>query len=129
MPNVQVEPARLNKQGDSKGRLIGGNLSIICSLIGSSSFVASRSGENCILFLEDIDEYAYRLERMLYTLDRAGVLKKIKGLVVGQVTNVLENDLDFGKNADQLIYDVSHPYTRYYFHLFSNIFTGNDIGG
>jgi muramoyltetrapeptide carboxypeptidase len=106
--NINVKHSEFNIEGTTYGKLIGGNLSIICSLIGSESMLSFD--EDYILFIEEVDEYLYHLERMIYMLDRAGVLKKIKGLVVGQMTAIMDNDISFGKTSFQLIVDVIKKY-------------------
>ena len=106
--DVKFESFALNKYGVSEGVIFGGNLSILSSLVGSSSLPSNL--EQYILFIEEIDEYLYHIERMVYTLDRAGVLKNLKGLIVGQMTNILDNEIPFGKTVNELIYDVTKKY-------------------
>ena len=106
--NITVKHSEFNIEGTTYGKLIGGNLSIICSLIGSESMLSFD--EDYILFIEEVDEYLYHLERMIYMLDRAGVLKKIKGLVIGQMTGIMDNDISFGKNPFQSIVDIIKKY-------------------
>ena len=106
--NINVKHSTFNITGTTHGKLIGGNLSIICSLIGSESIMSFD--EDYILFIEEVDEYLYHLERMLYMLDRAGILNKIKGLVVGQMTGIMDNELPFGKNPFELILDIVKQY-------------------
>jgi len=106
--NFKSKSHKLNKPGIAQGVLIGGNLSIICSLIGSKSFMDFH--ENYILFIEEVDEYLYHLERMIYTLDRLGFLKNIKGLIVGQMTNMMDNKIVFGKSSYQIIRDIINKY-------------------
>ena len=97
-----------NRLGSGTGKLIGGNLSILCSLLGSESLCLE--GDDFILFIEDIDEYLYHIERMFYTLDRAGVLKKIKGLIVGEMTELKDNEDSFGKTYQKIIFDIVKKY-------------------
>jgi len=106
--NIKTNASHFNINGTSHGILIGGNLSIICSLIGSKSMPNWES--DFILFIEDIDEYMYHLERMMYMLDRSGLLKNIKGLIVGQMTGILDNPIGFGKDPVQLINDIVSKY-------------------
>ena len=106
--NIKLKPHYLNKLGSVNGRIVGGNLSIIYSLIGSKSMPSRES--DFILFIEDVDEYIYHLERMMYMLDRAGLLKNIKGLIVGQMTGILDNPISFGKDPAQLINDIVSKY-------------------
>ncbi|EAS20775.1 putative carboxypeptidase [Flavobacteria bacterium BBFL7] len=87
--------------------IIGGNLSILYSLLGSKSFPIT---DDCFLFIEDIDEYIYHIERMMYGLKRAGHLDKLKGLIVGGMTDMRDHKIPFGKNAVEIIKDTTASY-------------------
>lgn len=78
-----------------RGNLIGGNLSMLYSLIGSESF---PNTQNTILFIEDLDEYSYHLDRMMYTLFRSGSLKGVKGILVGSFTAIHDHKIPFGES-------------------------------
>nr|WP_314839638.1 LD-carboxypeptidase [uncultured Flavobacterium sp.] len=96
-----------NKLGKATGQLVGGNLSILYSLFGS------RSAIDCsdkILFIEDLDEYLYHIDRMMINLKRNGCLESIKGIVVGSMTKMKDNDIPWGKNAIEIIEDVTQKY-------------------
>ena len=108
LDGMSFPPHRLNNVGVVSGEVIGGNLSILCSLIGSRSFMDLNT--DSILFIEDVDEYIYHIERMMYTLERSGVLKKIKGLIVGKMSNAKDNKIPFGKTAYQAISDIVEKY-------------------
>jgi len=97
-----------NINGKSAGTLIGGNLSIIYSILSSPSF--PKMNKDFILFIEDTDEYIYHIERIMYSLDRSGLLNSIKGLIVGQMTNIKDNKVPFGKSAYLAIKDVVQKY-------------------
>jgi muramoyltetrapeptide carboxypeptidase len=90
----------LQKNGTATGEVIGGNLSVLYSLLGSSS---APSFEGKILFLEDLDEYLYHIDRMMQNLKRSGVLKVIKGLIVGGMTDMNDNAIPFGKTAEEIV--------------------------
>lgn len=90
-----------------KGKLIGGNLSVLYSLLGSESF---GNTDDLILALEDLDEYLYHIDRMMYALKRAGKLKNLKGLIVGQMTQMHDNTIPFGKTAYQIIEECVREY-------------------
>ena len=105
---IEADHHMLNTIGTTSGIIIGGNLSILCSLMGSRSFF--NLNKDHILFLEDVDEYIYHIERMMYTLDRGGVLKKIKGLIIGNITNVMDNKQAFGKTVYQVIHEIVKKY-------------------
>ena len=94
-----VEANILNKVGTAKGKLIGGNLTLFTNGIGTSSDVKTN---NCILFLEDLDEQLYHIDRMFVQLKRCGKLKKLSGLIIGGFTDLKDTERPFGKN----IYDI-----------------------
>ncbi len=97
----------LNRLGENSGPLVGGNLSVICSIIGSNS---SIDYSDKILFLEDLCENLYHLDRMMIQLKRAEMLSKLKGLVVGQFTDMEDNEISFGKDANEIIFDAVSEY-------------------
>lgn len=85
------------------GRLTGGNLSVIQSL-AATPYDLQTKGK--ILFLEDVDEYLYHIDRMMMNLKLSGKLKDICALVVGGMTSMKDNSVAFGKDAYQIIYDI-----------------------
>jgi len=89
--------------GKVKGEVIGGNLSVLYSAIGSHSM---PSFKNKILFLEDLDEYLYHFDRMMQNLKRSGLLNQISGLIVGGMTDMNDNTVPFGKTAEEIIFDA-----------------------
>lgn len=97
----------LNRQGAAKGRLTGGNLSILYSQSGSVSDTDTRDS---ILFLEDLDEYLYHIDRMMMQLKRNGKLDRIKGLIVGGMNDMKDNAVPFGETAEQIIRRICEPY-------------------
>jgi muramoyltetrapeptide carboxypeptidase len=91
-----------NKTGQAKGIIAGGNLSMIVNSIGTD---LQPDFNNCILFLEDIDEYLYHYERMLLQLRRSGLLKGIKGLIFGRSTVTPEHDdIEFGFRLGEIVH-------------------------
>ncbi len=92
-----------NRAGNSTGRLVGGNLSILYSLMGSPSGIDTRG---CILFLEDLDEYLYHIDRMMLNLKRNGMLDVLSGLIVGAMSDMNDNPIPFGKSAEEIISDA-----------------------
>ncbi|NNC70429.1 MAG: LD-carboxypeptidase, partial [Flavobacteriaceae bacterium] len=96
-----------NKKGEGKGQLVGGNLSILYSLLGSKSSIKT---DGKILFIEDVGEYVYHIDRMMQNLRRNGYFKNCEGLIVGGITNIRENDTDFGKAVEQVILDAVADY-------------------
>ena len=97
----------LNKIGNANGVLIGGNLSILYALSSSASDI-NTNGK--ILFIEDLDEYLYHIDRMMINLKRAGKLKDLKGLIVGGMTEMKDNVIPFGKTAEQIIFNAVQEY-------------------
>jgi len=96
-----------NQGGEAQGVLIGGNLSLLMAVSGSVSDM-DYSGK--ILFIEDVGEYLYAIDRMIRTLDRAGKLKNLAGLIVGSFTEIKDNDIPFGQTVNQVIMDVVAGY-------------------
>jgi muramoyltetrapeptide carboxypeptidase len=104
----QASLEKLNRKGKAKGILIGGNLSLIYSLIGSPSDI-DTTGK--ILFLEDLDEYLYHIDRMMMNLKRSGKLQNLAGLIVGGMTEMKDNDIPFGKTAEEIIAEAVAEYS------------------
>ena len=96
-----------NKLGFAEGELVGGNLSILYSLMGSESQVNCKGK---ILFLEDLDEYLYHIDRMMLSLKRCGCFEGLNGLVVGSFIKMHDNEIPWGKTAHQIILDVTKKY-------------------
>ncbi len=90
-----------------KGELIGGNLSVLYSLCGSASEMKT---DGKILFIEDLDEMLYHLDRMMMNLKRSGFLKNLKALIVGGMTEMKDNKVYFGKTAEEIIVDLVREY-------------------
>ena len=96
----KLAPHPLNKLGKAEGEIVGGNLSILYSLLGSESQVNTQGK---ILFIEDLDEYLYHIDRMMQALLRSGMLGGLNGLIVGGMSEMKDNHIPFGKNAEQII--------------------------
>lgn len=92
-----------NKTGSAKGELVGGNLSVLYSIQGSESAVDMKGK---ILFLEDLDEYLYHIDRMMMNLKRNGSLKDLKGIIIGGMTSMNDNDVPWGHDSLQIIQDI-----------------------
>ena len=97
---INAPPSSLNKEGVASGKLIGGNLSIIFSLLGTQERFEFEEG---ILFLEDLSEQLYHLDRMFFALKKAGVFNKINGLIVGGMTNLKDTTPSFGMTYEEII--------------------------
>src|ERR1700744_4133144 len=98
---------QLNRSGEAEGVLIGGNLSLLVAVSGS---VSDIDYTDKILFMEDVGEYLYSIDRMVRMLDRSGKLKNLKGLIVGGFTEVKDNEIPFGQTVNQVIMDVVAQY-------------------
>jgi len=95
------------RHGKAKGKLIGGNLAILHSILASES---EPSYKNKILFIEDIGESYYTVDRMLWALKRAGRLKNLSGLIVGGFTGMKDGDPSFGQTIEEIIMDKVAEY-------------------
>lgn len=105
--SYEIASHSANRQGSASGVLVGGNLSILYSLLGSKSAL-DTAGK--ILFIEDLDEYLYHLDRMMYNLKRNGYFEELKGLIVGGMTDMHDNSIPFGQNAIEIIKAISVEY-------------------
>jgi muramoyltetrapeptide carboxypeptidase len=103
----EVEGHPFNKKGETHGRLMGGNLSVLYSQTGSPS---SLNTEGAILFIEDLDEYLYHIDRMMQNLKRNGYFERLSGMIVGGMTDMHDNKIPFGRNAKEIISDILRPY-------------------
>jgi muramoyltetrapeptide carboxypeptidase len=98
--SVAAPANELNRPGEASAEIIGGNLSLLCHLVGSSTF-ASTEGK--ILFIEEIGERLYHVDRMLLQLKRAGFFQNLAGLILGGFTDCHEASLTIGKSAYELV--------------------------
>ncbi|MBS1765062.1 MAG: LD-carboxypeptidase [Bacteroidetes bacterium] len=99
----QIEAHTLNRPGETTAELVGGNLSVLVSLGGSVSMLNT---DEKILFIEDIGEYRYHLDRMMMFLKRSNKLQHLKGLIVGAMTDITDYSgypVPFGKDAYEII--------------------------
>ena len=97
----------LNRLGMMKGEIVGGNLSVLYGMIGSDTF-PELDGK--ILFIEEVDEYIYHIDRMMRALKRAGKLALLKGLIVGGLTQIHDNAHPFGQTAEEVIAETVSEY-------------------
>lgn len=98
-PDYLLRSNKNNRPGKVKAPVTGGNLTLICSTIGTASEIIT---ENKILFIEEVGEAAYRIDRMMVQLKRAGKLKKLKGLIVGHMTDITHEG-EFGQSVSDII--------------------------
>ena len=96
-----------NRMGQIEGEIVGGNLSVLYGMMGSPTF---PDLEDKILFIEEVDEYIYHIDRMMRALKRAGKLEQLKGLVVGGLTQIHDNTHPFGQSVEEVIAEVVSEY-------------------
>lgn len=97
----------LTREGDCKGQIVGGNLSILYSLLGSNSIPDCNES---ILFIEDLDEYLYHIDRMMVNIKRNGILDNLSGIVIGGMSDMNDNTVPFGKTAEEIIWEHVKDY-------------------
>lgn len=97
----------LNRPGQAKGELVGGNLALLAHLTGTGSDIKTKGR---ILFIEDVGEQLYNIDRMMYQLKRSGKLSKLAGLIFGGFTETKDTDRPFGKTVHQLLQDIIAEY-------------------
>ena len=104
-PTYSIAQNELNKVGTAAGTLVGGNLALIYALLGTTY---SFNFKDKILFIEDIGENFYALDRMLISLDLAGIFRNIKGLIVGGMTNMGDekDNKSYEESFDQFAYKI-----------------------
>lgn len=99
---------KLNRNGQVKAELLGGNLSVLTSLQGT---IYELDTDGKILFLEDVDEYLYHTDRMIHQLKLSGKLDKLAGLIIGDFSNMKDNKSPFGKTVHEIISDAVEEYS------------------
>lgn len=97
----------LNREGEVKEKVVGGNLSILCSLIGTDDELKTK---NRILFIEEIGEAVYAIDRMMWQLKKAKLLKGLDGLIVGGITGIKDSEVPYGKTAEEVIREAVEEY-------------------
>ena len=102
-----VQPHPLNRFGDASGLLTGGNLSLIQSMRGTSLDISPKGK---ILFIEDIDEHHYNIDRMMQNLKAGKILEQLSGLIAGHYTNLKDGEPPFGKSVYEIISEAVAPY-------------------
>jgi muramoyltetrapeptide carboxypeptidase len=106
--NYTVSEAHsLNRPGTGQGKVVGGNLSLLQTLTGTATDLHT---DGCILFMEDLDEYLYHVDRMMMHLKRAGKLTRLAGLIVGGFTQMKDNTVPFGQSAYEIIAETVREY-------------------
>jgi muramoyltetrapeptide carboxypeptidase len=96
-----------NNTGTAEGELVGGNLALLAHLVGTPSDIKTKGR---ILFLEDVGEYLYNIDRMLLQLKRAGKLDHLSGLIIGGFTDTKDTERPFGKEVHEIIHEQVKEY-------------------
>jgi len=99
----ELTSSKYNKIGEAKGQIIGGNLTLLLTMLGSKS---QLSTDGKILFFEEIGEYKYHIDRMLQSLKRAGYFNNLQGIIVGDMSRIKKNSTVWGESIEQLILNV-----------------------
>jgi muramoyltetrapeptide carboxypeptidase len=107
LPSYEFQGNELNYEGIAEGKVIGGNLSVLHAMTGTESDI---SWKNKILFIEEVDEYIYHIERMLYHFSRMGRMEGLAGIVVGHLTSIKDNTEPFGLTVQETIERIIRPY-------------------
>lgn len=102
-----IPPHKFNRIGNTSGIICGGNLSILYSLNGTPSDIQT---DGKILFIEDLDEYLYHIDRMMMNLKRSGKLAHLAGLIIGGMSDMNDNNIPFGKTAEEIVYEAVAEY-------------------
>jgi muramoyltetrapeptide carboxypeptidase len=105
--DYKTEGSVLDQSGKAKGILVGGNLSLLVNLIGTPSDIQTK---NKILFIEEIGEYIYSVDRMMYQLKRSGKVDHLKGLIIGGFSDMKDTTLPFGQSVQQAVKDLVKDY-------------------
>lgn len=113
--------SKWNKDGNVTAPIVGGNLTVLCSLLQSKSFPNCK---NKILFIEDVGEALYSIDRMLLCLKRSGHLKQLSGLLVGDFTNIPSTQFPFGKTIEEIVYEHTAEYD---YPIAMHVKSGHDI--
>lgn len=105
--HYEIPSNPLNRLGKMEGEIVGGNLSVLMGMNGSNIFPET---DGKILFIEEVDEYIYHIDRMMRALKRAGKLAHLKGLIVGGLTQIHDNAHPFGQTAEEVIAETVSEY-------------------
>lgn len=106
--HYQLQSNAHNRPGKAKAELIGGNLTLLVMMNNS---ISEMNFNDKILFIEDVGEYLYSIDRMLWNLQRAGKLVRLKGLIVGGFTDLKDNDIPFGSSIEEIVMDHVKDYS------------------
>lgn len=105
--SITVPGNEFNRKGDEEGELVGGNLAILAHLVGTDSDIKTKER---ILFIEDVGEQLYNIDRMMHQLKRAGKLEKLNGLVFGIFSDIRDTDRPFGTPLQEMLWNIIKDY-------------------
>lgn len=105
--DYEISSSKYNRTGLAVGQLVGGNLSLLQNLAGTDSSIDTT---NKIVFIEEIGEYLYHIDRMLYGLKRNGYFENCKGLIIGDFSNIKKNTTPFGMTLEELVLNITKEY-------------------
>jgi muramoyltetrapeptide carboxypeptidase len=105
--HIECDAKPLNRSGVTNATLVGGNLTLIVNMIGTRSEINTK---NKILFIEDLGEHKYNIDRLMVQLKRSGKLKDLKGLIVGGFTDIRDTERPFGKTIEEIIAEAVSEY-------------------
>lgn len=103
----EVPAHEFNRKGEGIGELVGGNLAMLAHMVGTPSDIKTKGR---ILFLEDVGEYLYNIDRMMHQLKRSGKLDKLAGLIVGGFSDTKDTERPYGQNVYEIIRDIVKEY-------------------
>ena len=98
-----IPSSKKNRKGEVSGKLVGGNIAILASMLGSDSQIST---DGKVLFIEEIGEYKYSIDRMLQSLKRAGYFTNVKAVIVGDMTKIKKNTTPWGSSIEDLILEI-----------------------
>jgi len=104
----QILPHEFNRKGEGIAELVGGNLTLLTHIAGTDSDIKTKGR---ILFIEDVGEYLYNIDRMMLQLKRSGKLAKLAGLIVGGFTDMKDTESPLGQNAYEIIREIVKEYS------------------
>ncbi len=102
-----IPSSKYNRKGKVEGQIVGGNLALLASMLGSNS-QTNTTGK--IIFIEEIGEYKYSIDRMLQSLKRAGYFENCAGIIIGDISKIKKNSTKWGHSIEELILDVVKEY-------------------
>jgi len=105
--DYSIHAHKLNREGVAEGKLVGGNLALLSDLIGTASGIETKDN---ILFIEDVGEFPYNIDRMMWQLKRSGMLESLSGLLVGGFTDLQQNETAFGMTAYEIVMEKVKDY-------------------